>query len=649
MKKPTVKRITLSIITILSVVFFILLTSPNTIAITFEDMLWDYRAPNTIPILCYHDVYPDDKFSDDLGVSVKNLEAHFQYLKDNNYNVITLDQYAAYSKTDRNSIPANTIMITFDDGYESIYTYVFPLLKKFNFPALFGIIGSWMDGGDPPEDKRLATWEQLREMEASGLAEAVSHSYDLHYYELINPHGDYFPVANSRIYFKEDGRYEDSDEYIERISDDFDDMATCFQNNLGHKPRAIIWPYGEHNYTAARLAAANKMMPSFILGNRSNMPGSNDFIDYAGRYMMSFNLNKEQFTEFVARGMSNNIRMYEYTRASQVDIDALYVEGDMAETESNIDDLIVELKKSDVNTVFLQAFEDNEGSGNITSVYFYTTHAPVKADIFSHVSNRLRAEGFLVIAWMNTLSCQWLTEGDLENRVQALNGNGNGDGVWYDRATPFSRKTEEQLALLFDDLSTYAKFYGVLFQDDLYLNDFEDFSPHAAEAFYKKFNVRLDESILRDKQLLKEYGRLKNDTMIELTNKLMERVRRNIHYAVSLRNIYSDAVLDPEAETWLAQNYKAFLDNYDYTVIMAYPYLAQKPFSPSRWLQSVIDSAMESAGSNRLDKIIVKVQTYNWAKRKWLSSKEILRYLRQIENSGLTHNAIYPHKQVRRK
>lgn len=646
MKKYEVNRLAASIIIIFSVMFFIFLTSPDTGAVTIDSLFEDYRQRNSIPVLCYHDVYPTDKINDDLGISVKNLEAHFKYLKDNGYNVITLDQYVKYMKADESVIPAKAIILSFDDGYESIYTHVFPLLKKYGFPAIFAIVGSWNDGGDPPEGKRLVTWEQLREMEQSGLAEVVSHSYDLHYFERSNPHGGYGSVGSLRIYFEEDGRYEDREEYIERISDDFKNMADCFENNLGHKPRAIVWPYGENNYTASRLATANKMIASFILGDRSNLPGDRACLDYAGRYMMSGNLNGEQFAAFMTGGMSNSYRLFEHTIVSQVDIDALYVENDMAETDRNIDDLIVELKKSDINTVILQAFEDSDGSGNIKAVYFYTTQAPVKADIFSHIATRLQDEGFRVIAWMHTLSCQWLAEDDEENRVWSLNISG--DENWYDRATPFSKKTEERLDRLFDDLSTYAKFDGVLFQDDLYLSDYEDFSPHAAEAFYEKFNVSLDESILNNEKLLGEYGRFKSEKLTELTNKLMDRVRKNIHYAVSMRNIYSDAVINPESETWLAQNYRAFLDNYDYTVIMAYPYLEQRPLIPSRWMNRVIERAKKYAGGKNLDKIIIKIQTFDWTKNKWLPSREITRYLRQIENSGLQHNAIYPHKRVRR-
>lgn len=539
-------------------------------------------------------------------------------------------------------VPPKTILLSFDDGYESAYTLVFPLLKKFNFPAVFSAVGSWEEGLNRPEGKSIASWRQLREMEASGLAEIVSHTYDFHYFEVFNPNEDYYPAAVVRIY--EEGRYEEKEAYLERIAEDFETMTECFEKNLGHKPRAIAWPYGECNADAVGIAKSAGIRVSFVLEDRSNVAGDGYSIDYAGRYMIRGNPGGEEFASFLTGGLTTKAALYEYSMASQVDIDDLYVEGDLLETDRNIDALIDELKKSDVNTVFLQAFADDEGSGNITSVYFYTTHAPVKADIFSHFANRLRENDFKVIAWMNTLSCQWLFEDDPENRGKPLLEEEKG---WYERATPFSGKTLESLALLYDDLSTYAKFDGVLFQDDLYLNEYEDFSSHAAKAFLEKFGTKLDEKAIADKSLKKAYAQYKTDTLINLTNMLMGRVRKNINYALSMRNIYSDLILAPGSELWYAQDYKAFVNNYDYTVIMAYPYLMDRPVNSYRWMSRVISQAVKQAGGEAAQKIIVKVQTYDWSNEKWLSNREIVRYLRLIEERGLKHSAMYPHKEIK--
>lgn len=64
------------------------------------------------------------------------------------------------------------VVITFDDAYENVYRYAFPILKAENIPfevfAVGDSLGAWNDF-DPQEPRtRLATLEQLREMAAGG-------------------------------------------------------------------------------------------------------------------------------------------------------------------------------------------------------------------------------------------------------------------------------------------------------------------------------------------------------------------------------------------------------------------------------------------------------------------------------------------------
>mgnify|MGYP000249452159 FL=1 len=58
-------------------------------------------------------------------------------------------------------------------------------------------------------------------------------------------------------------------------------------------------------------------------------------------------------------------------RAAQIDIDALY-DSLPEQFERNIDAAIDKMLANGFNTVFLQAFSDNDGDGNVDSVYFHT-------------------------------------------------------------------------------------------------------------------------------------------------------------------------------------------------------------------------------------------------------------------------------------
>lgn len=92
-----------------------------------------------VPILEYHAV--DDKITgwDELYVSPGEFQKQMDFLKKNNYNVITIDQLPNIKKISK------PVIITFDDGYENNFTYAYPVLKKYNFKATVFLIAGAVD------------------------------------------------------------------------------------------------------------------------------------------------------------------------------------------------------------------------------------------------------------------------------------------------------------------------------------------------------------------------------------------------------------------------------------------------------------------------------------------------------------------------
>src|SRR5664279_4046290 len=183
--------------------FFILLFSYTT-------LYANEASSQRFLVINYHDIVdnhvnlktqnPPDK----QAVSQKNFAAHLAWLKNNHYRVISV-QDLVDSAAGQKNLPDNTVMLTFDDGYQSFYTRVFPLLKKYRYPATLALVGSWMEE-EHAEDRPkipLMTWPQVREVVASGLVEIASHSYDLHHGIVANPQGNEQSAVTSRLYDKE--------------------------------------------------------------------------------------------------------------------------------------------------------------------------------------------------------------------------------------------------------------------------------------------------------------------------------------------------------------------------------------------------------------------------------------------------------------
>jgi len=90
------------------------------------------------------------------------------------------------------AIPARTVVLTFDDAYETVYTNAWPLLKELQLPAAVFIATAFLDSDDPfPFDAwgtrfsdcapglsyRPLRREQCLEMCADGLVEIGAHTH----------------------------------------------------------------------------------------------------------------------------------------------------------------------------------------------------------------------------------------------------------------------------------------------------------------------------------------------------------------------------------------------------------------------------------------------------------------------------------------
>jgi peptidoglycan/xylan/chitin deacetylase (PgdA/CDA1 family) len=123
-----------------------------------------------VPVMMYHDILPKKEVFFD--VTPEELEAHFQLIKEQGLTPINVEQLMTHLQTGL-PLPEKPILLTFDDGYEGHYTYVYPLMKKYGYPAVFSI---YTKGVGNNVGRRHVTWEHLQEMVADPLVTIASHS-----------------------------------------------------------------------------------------------------------------------------------------------------------------------------------------------------------------------------------------------------------------------------------------------------------------------------------------------------------------------------------------------------------------------------------------------------------------------------------------
>ena len=592
-----------------------------------------FAAGSDVPILCYHDV--GGTVNNEYTVTKDALKNQFSYLKANGYHPISLQQYIAFTK-EGTPLPDKPVMLTFDDGYISFYNEVFPLLKEYNYPAMLAIVGSWMEYA-PPDVGKLVSWQQLREMDSSGLVSIASHSFRSHHWVQMNVHDDRGEVLSTRMY--NNGQYETIEAFKQRVASDLKESQQQFEKELGHKALAMVWPYGEYNMLTIDIAKSMGFEAAFTLGGGLNRTGNTGLVE-ARRGIIVNNPNTEVFASFLKDGGQDNRPM----KATYLDIESIYEPNSLRGTDSNLTLAIAGFERNGTNTVFLQTFSDERKSGKVPEALFHTTVAPVKADIFSHIASKLRNNGFLVYAMMPSLSSQWLINQDPVDQVVASEGKGNSK---YKRVTPFSPTVRKKMIDLYSDLGSYAYADGVFFQDDLYLTENEDFSPAAKSVFRAKFGKELTAEVLKDESIRSQWTEIKTQAMQDLTVELMKAVRIYRPYTLFARSIYPELVLDPKKQEQYAQNYRSYLDTYDYTIIMANSLSDKENSNTTEWLGKLAQVALTETGATQ--KVVFKLDTFDFNKNAWMKEKELKEKIATLRGKGVTRFMYYPENMLEDK
>lgn len=120
-----------------------------------------------IPVLMYHSIADNSNVTNSASKSIilppELFKEQMQYLKDNGYTTLTLDELYNFLEKDK-PVPEKSVVLTFDDAYEDNYTNVYPVLKEFGFRGTIFVI----TGGTDKIGAYL-TSDQLKEMDINGM------------------------------------------------------------------------------------------------------------------------------------------------------------------------------------------------------------------------------------------------------------------------------------------------------------------------------------------------------------------------------------------------------------------------------------------------------------------------------------------------
>ncbi|MEG0551096.1 MAG: polysaccharide deacetylase family protein [Vagococcus sp.] len=123
----------------------------------------------------YQDQLPMPLFN-----SVPFFEQEMVYLKENGYHFLTLDELKSFFY-EKKQLPDKSILITFDDCFQSMKKHAYPILKKMNIPAVCFAPTGWLfetESDYSPNESKALSFQELENMR--DVFTYANHTHDFH-------------------------------------------------------------------------------------------------------------------------------------------------------------------------------------------------------------------------------------------------------------------------------------------------------------------------------------------------------------------------------------------------------------------------------------------------------------------------------------
>jgi biofilm PGA synthesis lipoprotein PgaB len=333
-----------------------------------------------------------------------------------------------------------------------------------------------------------------------------------------------------------------------------------------------------------------------------------------------------------------------------------------------VEERIMELSEAGVNTLIVRSFQ-NRGDRfygfarprDQVGVYFETEHAPVVDPLLAKIVSIGHRHGLRVFAWMETRKMPLRLSDPEESKALRYD---------FERRTLqpismwsiFDNRVVDRLVALYRDVARTGV-DGILFQDDLIMYQYEDFSPMAVAVFEQEVGEVLSpsnlyRSVFKDSNgrwYVREYyntfwtwSRWKNQKLLGLAQRLIHAAKEvNPRIQFALNFMYESVTHPKNAMAWLSQNIeesKKF--PIDFYAIMAYHRQIKKELCLSdevafEKIATMTAKLLKCIGNP--NRILMKIQIRDWETSKKIPSLEVDEVLRRINSQGRVSLAFVPY------
>lgn len=202
-------------------------TTPNPCAAGASE-LRSTAVTRNVSILAYHRFGP--VASDSMTVRLSTFVWQLQYLHEHHYRVVSLGSVVAHLRGEGPAPPACSVVITVDDGHESVFTDMLPIIRAHRVPVTLFVYPSAISNAP-----YAMTWRQLETLRDSGLVDIQSHTY-------WHPN---FATEKRRL---------SPGAYHELAATQLCKSRDVLRERLGVLPSLVAWPFGIHDTELSGIA-----------------------------------------------------------------------------------------------------------------------------------------------------------------------------------------------------------------------------------------------------------------------------------------------------------------------------------------------------------------------------------------------------------
>jgi peptidoglycan/xylan/chitin deacetylase (PgdA/CDA1 family) len=211
-----------------------------------------------VAVLAYHHL--SDTAKSNVTITPELFRDQLVYLLKHNYRFITLKQFRQFLQG--GAVPDNSVLVTFDDGYESFYQYGYPILKELGIPAVNFVITGDLDNPQGSTIPSLSKTEIEQMVQQPDFIDVQCHSDRLH----AKVNND---EALLTSFVAVNGALETEEQYERRIVRDTDQcIGKLSALYPPERPTAIdfyAYPFGDYDSEASRLVQESGIRYAFTV------------------------------------------------------------------------------------------------------------------------------------------------------------------------------------------------------------------------------------------------------------------------------------------------------------------------------------------------------------------------------------------------